>query len=149
MRKPSPLKLNATSEEDLETISAACQDAIIQPKDFRYFKRARRFTVEMNRFHWEVAGLRKPYFRSRSVLGVDFVTRVQSRGMPDKYGEVPAQLLAIQFEKAQEPPSGVFTMLYAGGGEVRLEVECVDLTLLDSNQIWPTSRRPDHQRIFR
>jgi hypothetical protein len=38
------------------------------------------------------------------------------------------------------------SLLLAGGGEIVLEVECLDALLLDVGPAWPTPRRPDHEK---
>jgi hypothetical protein len=35
--------------------------------------------------------------------------------------------------------------MLAGGGEILLDVECLDALLMDFGPSWSTPRRPDHQ----
>ncbi len=55
-------------------------------------------------------------------------------------------LLTVSFEPGETPPEGTVTLLFAGDGEIALEVECLDVTLLDTGLTWSTPRRPDHER---
>ena len=53
-------------------------------------------------------------------------------------------LLAVAFE-AGEAPGGAITFAFAGGGELRCGVECIDAVLADVSEPWPTPRRPSHE----
>jgi hypothetical protein len=37
-------------------------------------------------------------------------------------------------------------MLLAGGGEIAINVECLDAVLVDLGPSWPTPRRPEHEK---
>jgi hypothetical protein len=39
----------------------------------------------------------------------------------------------------------VLTMTFAGGAQLRLEAEGIDVALEDRGQPWPTTRRPRHE----
>jgi hypothetical protein len=54
------------------------------------------------------------------------------------------ELLALTFEPG-EAPGGVVTFTFAGGGDLRAEVECIDAALADLSAPWPTPRKPEHQ----
>jgi hypothetical protein len=56
-----------------------------------------------------------------------------------------ASILTLAFEPAPEPPGGVARIVLAGGGEIRLDVECIDAVLLDLGDPWPTPRKPNHE----
>jgi hypothetical protein len=53
------------------------------------------------------------------------------------------ELLAITFEPGEEP-SGVLTLSFAGGGAIRLEVECIEAELRDLGAAWRTRIKPEH-----
>ena len=65
---PSVLKLLAEDAEGLGIIASAVQDALVKPQDIKFDTRSRTFGLEINRFQWERAGKRMPFFRSRAVL---------------------------------------------------------------------------------
>ena len=44
-----------------------------------------------------------------------------------------------------EAPGGAITLSFAGGGDLRVEVECVEAVLADVSQPWPTPRKPAHE----
>ena len=52
-------------------------------------------------------------------------------------------MLALTFETAEEP-SGAITLHFAGGGAVRLEVECIEAELRDLGAAWRARSKPVH-----
>ncbi len=133
------LRLLAEDADDLAVISAALQDAVTSVGDIAYEARARRVTVTLNRYRWE-AGARQ---RVRTALQVGGVLTVQGRKIRRERREGVLELLAIGFEPG-EPPGGVLTFSFAGGGDLRIAVECVDAVLADVSTPWPTPRTPTH-----
>jgi hypothetical protein len=126
MAERTPLRLLAEDKDDLAVLSAALQDAIARVGDIEYDPRGRRLTIGFNRFRWEGAKRQ----RVRAGLQVGGVLSLKARRIrrdPD------------------EPPGGVLTLTFAGGGDLRAEVECLDLMLVDVSDPWPTPRAPDHQ----
>ncbi|MEZ5994585.1 MAG: DUF2948 family protein [Hyphomonadaceae bacterium] len=140
------LKLLAEDASDLDIIGAAVQDALLRVGEVKFDKRARRFTALINRFRWESAGERGPYERVRAALSFESVLAVRSRRVRQDDEEALASLLAVQFAPAEEPPGGVARLLLAGGGEIALDIECLDAILIDTGPVWPTPRRPDHDQ---
>ena len=55
-------------------------------------------------------------------------------------------LLSVTFEAADEPPGGKLSILFAGDGELALDIEALDVTLLDSEYEWTTRHTPDHDK---
>ena len=53
------------------------------------------------------------------------------------------ELLALRF-RTGDAPGGTIEMCFAGGGGVRLEVECIEIRLADLGAAWATSSKPDH-----
>jgi hypothetical protein len=51
----------------------------------------------------------------------------------------------MTFLPEPEPPGGVARIVLAGGGEIRLDLECVNALLIDLGAPWPTPRKPDHE----
>jgi hypothetical protein len=135
-----PLRLLAQDEEDLAVISAALQDAVAKVGDIVFEAKARRLTIAFNRFRWE-AGERQ---RVRSALQLGGVLGVQTRKIRRDRRDAVLELLAIGFEVG-EAPGGTLTLNFAGGGDLRAEIECVDAVLADLSQPWPTPRAPAHE----
>ncbi len=70
--------------------------------------------------------------------------KVGVRGLDRSNPDAFAVLLSVDFDAAPEPPGGVIRLMFAGGGEIALNVECVDVILADVSRPWPTRRRPKH-----
>ncbi|MEQ1707111.1 MAG: DUF2948 family protein [Terricaulis sp.] len=140
------LKLMAEDAADLDIIAAAAQDALVRVGDINLDRRARRFTALLNRFRWETAGESGPFERVRAALSVEGVLSVKSRHVRQDAPDALAALLAIEFAPAAEPPGGVVRLTLAAGGEILIEVECLDALLVDLGPSWPTPRRPDHEK---
>jgi hypothetical protein len=54
------------------------------------------------------------------------------------------ELLAIGFEPG-EAPGGTVTFSFAGGGDLRVEVECLDVILADITGSWGARTEPNHE----
>jgi hypothetical protein len=140
------LKLMAEDAADLDIIAAAAQDALLRVGDVSYDKKARRFAAMINRFRWEQAGEKGPFERVRSALSFESVLAVKSRKLRMDSPDAVASLLSVNFTPDIEPPGGNVRLLFAGGGEIALEVECLDALLMDMGATWRTPRRPDHEK---
>ena len=140
------LKLMAEDAADLDIIAAAAQDALLRVGDVSYDKKARRFAAMINRFRWEQAGGKGPFERVRSALSFESVLAVKSRKLRMDSPDAVASLLSVNFTPDIEPPGGNVRLLFAGGGEIALEVECLDALLMDMGATWRTPRRPDHEK---
>lgn len=140
MGETAPLQLLAEDQADLAVMSAALQDAVAKVGDIAFEAKARRLTIAFNRFRWE-AGVRQ---RVRSALQVGGVLALQTRKIRRERKDGILELLAIGFEPT-EAPGGVLTLSFAGGGDLRAEVECVDAVLADVSEPWPTPRAPAHE----
>lgn len=146
------LRLMALEADDLEIISAYCQDAVAQVGDLTFLASEKRFVLAMNRFVWEKAPERRRFFarpadfeRRRSALHFDRVLSVRQTGIPAGDPEAVIALLAIRWH-AGEAPSGTIELVLAGGAAIRLDVECIEAQLTDLGAAWSTSSRPDHDR---
>ena len=134
----TPLRLIAQDEEDLSVISAALQDAVAKVGDISF--EGGRLTVAFNRFRWE-EGRRE---RVRSALQLGCVQAVKSRKLRREAKSAVVELLALTFEPG-EAPGGAVVFTFAGGGDLRAEVECIDAAMADLSDPWPTPRKPEHQ----
>ncbi|WP_428152457.1 DUF2948 family protein [Brevundimonas sp.] len=132
-----PLRLLAEDGEDLAIISAALQDAILRPADIVWEKGARRLTIELSRFCWECGGT-----RVRAAMQFGDVISVKSRGLP-RLPDAPLELLAIHFFEG-EAPGGRAMLMFAGGGDLRVDVECLDAVVADLSDRWAARVAPTH-----
>jgi hypothetical protein len=139
------LRLLAEDAADLEVMAAAAQDALVRAGDLAYDAKARRFSALINRFRWEKADGAGPFERVQAGLSFEGVLGVKSRYIRRDAPDALASILSLSFEPAEEPPGGIVRVVFAGGGEVALEVECLDAVLVDLGQAWATPRKPDHE----
>jgi hypothetical protein len=138
--------LAAHDAEDLQIISARLQDAVARVADLVWLKGQRRFAILFNRFKWEAAEKkRSPNLRVRSGLHFDSVLSVKSTKIVRGNPNAVLSLLAISFTpKAVDDPAGVVELVFAGGGSIRLDVECIDGELSDVSGEWAARGRPAH-----
>ena len=132
-----PLRLPAEDAEDLHIISAALQDAIMRPVDIVWEPAARRVTLALSRFCWECGGT-----RVMAAMQFGDVISVKSRRLP-RGPETALELLAMEFAP-DEAPGGRVIMMFAGGGDLRIDVECLDAVLTDLSDRWPARIAPTH-----
>ncbi len=142
------LKLNALDSDDLGVVSAHLQDAVIKIGDMRYLTEDRQFVMVLNRFDWGDAltpqRRKKTYTRVRTGLQFGHVLSVKKSKVMQTNPDAVIDLLAIEFTPTQAP-SGVITLIFAGGGAIRLEVECVEVRLNDLGLAWQTGNLPNHE----
>lgn len=139
----SPLRLLAQDASDLEIVSAASQDAILQVADAVWLPAARRFTLKVQRFVWEAGGDKGKGERVWAALSFDGVLSVRAQKVAQSRRDGFASLLSISFA-AGEAPSGLVTLNLADGGAIALEVECLDVVLADLGSPREAVARPQH-----
>lgn len=140
----SELRLSAEDQTDLDVISACLQDAVTQVRDLVYLPQARRFAMVVNRFRWEGEARRgAAHERVRSGLHFENVLNARVRNIAQDRPEGVLNLLALRFEEL-DAPSGIVTLTFSGGGEIRLEVEALDAHLSDLGLAWETGNVPRH-----
>lgn len=139
------LTLAAEDAEDLEIISARLQDAVARVKDLVWLPKSRRFGAVFNRFKWEAAGRKGGDTRVRARLHIDDVRSVKSNNLKRDATDGMVSLLAIRFTaKGPDDPAGTIELVFAGGGAIRIEVECIAAGLTDIGAEWAARGRPDH-----
>lgn len=138
------LTLAANDAEDLEVISARLQDAVCKIGDLKYLPKSRRFAAMFNRFKWESG--QRGNLRIRTGVHFDSVLSVKSKNIKMGAPEAIVSLLAIKFTPAGgEDPAGKVELVFAGGGSICLEVECIDAGLADVGGEWAARGRPSHE----
>ncbi len=141
--KRTPLRLTAQDASDLQVIAATLQDAVGKIGDFRFDKARRRFTLALNRFRWE-DGRKARGRRVRCAVDIGGVLGVRAHRLRLDAPEAVLSVLTIGFE-AGGPPGGILNLTFAGGAEIRIDVECLDMLLVDISEPWPATRRPEHK----
>ena len=142
MTTPAPLRLLAQDAEDLGVISAALQDAVAKIGDIAFEANGRRLTVAFNRYRWERD--ERTHERVRTGLQLAGVLGVQSRKLRRDAKNAVVELLSLGFEPG-EAPGGAVIFTFAGGGDLRVEVECIEAVLADVSTPWPTPTPPSHR----
>lgn len=145
MADPTGLRLIAETAEDIPVVSAAVQDAVTKIRNIKYQAKKRRFSIELNRFRWE-AGEDARKERVRALLAFDGVLGVKTNGIAKTDRELIISVLSLEWAPDDEPPGGTLTIHLSGDGEFQIKVEAIDVTMLDSEYVWPTKKRPDHER---
>jgi hypothetical protein len=125
------LKLIALDDDDLAVISAHVQDARVQTSDIVWRQGEKRLVVGMSRLDWEqtLAGETRPR-RLVAALRFDRVLSCKSRNIDLEAPETALDLLGIEFHSG-EAPGGSAVLLFAQGGALRLDVECLECELTD------------------
>jgi hypothetical protein len=135
--------LAAQDADDLTILSARLQDAVGRLGDFAYLPKQRRFAGIVNRLKWEEGATT----RVRAGLHFDGVLEVKTRNVKLGAKAAVVSILALTFTpKAADDPAGIIELVLAGGGAIRLEVECIAAELADLTQPWAARAKPDHEK---
>jgi len=144
------LKLVALDRDDIEVVSAHVQDAVVRVAEIFWQPREHRFVMGLNRFDWMSATDAKPpvsgkpdYRRCRTALRFERVLSCKCRNLDQKDKDARLNLLAVEFEQS-DPPAGVVTMTFSGGGVIRLDVECLEAELADLGEVFVADGCPNH-----
>ena len=142
------LKLVALDRDDVEVVSAHVQDALVRVAEILWQPREHRFVMGLSRFDWIGAADAKPtskpdYRRCRTALRFERVLSCKCRNLDQRNKNAQLNLLAVEFE-THDPPAGVVTMTFSGGGVIRLEVECLEAELADLGEIFVADGCPNH-----
>lgn len=153
-----PLRLRAEDAEDITVLAACLQDATVKTADMVWQPKQRRFVLVLNRFRWEdeapqLDGQKMrpliratPHVRVQAGLHFEGVLGVQSAGIDRDNAKQVLDLLSILVDPGEDGAATV-TLVFAGGGAVKLEVECVDAQMQDLGQPWPVRRAPQHKEV--
>ncbi|GAA0777559.1 DUF2948 family protein [Roseibium denhamense] len=139
------LKLSALDEEDLQVLSAHVQDAVLTVADIRFLPKEQKAVFVMNRFVWDKNADKrsKQHERRRSALSFSQVTAMKAQNIRQDAKAEVLELLAVTFS-AKDAPSGEILLAFAGGGSLRLTVDCIEAQLADLGAAWATPNLPSH-----
>ena len=136
------LKLVALDPEDLAIVSTHLQDAVVRVGDIVFLPKEHRFAIETRRFDWETSS-DKPPQRRLTCLHFEHVMGVRVRGIDQSQKDAVLNLLAISFEQTNSP-SGTATLIFAEGGAIQIDVECIEMQMKDIGPVWAADSRPAH-----
>ena len=146
------LKLVALDKDDIEVVSAHVQDSLVKVADIFWRPHDHRFVMVLNRFDWmsavdiakSGAGYNKPdYRRCRTALRFERVLACKCRNLDQTAKDALLNLLAVEFAET-DSPAGVVSLIFSGGGVIRLEVECLEAELADLGEVSAAAICPDH-----
>jgi hypothetical protein len=139
----SNLKLIALDTDDLVVLATHLQDAVGVVRDMTYLPREHRFVALLNRFDWSSATRAGEAVRRQSALRIERVQAAQVQGLDLTNKGAPVSVLTAQFQPSVEP-AGYVTLVLAGGGAIRLTVECIEMQLEDLGPTWQANAVPRH-----
>ena len=147
------LKLVALDKDDIEVISAHVQDSLVKIVDILWRPSEHRFVIALNRFDWMNAGkvsgtaagtAAKPdYRRCRTALRFERVLACKCRNLDQTAKDAQLNLLAVEFAEF-DSPAGIVSLIFSGGGVIRLDVECLEAELADLGEVSAAAICPDH-----
>ena len=143
---PTSRKLIALDTDDLAVISAHVQDASVRAGDIIWRQSEKRLVIGMNRLDWNevLLGNQQQDLQQKdlqldawpeprrmvSALRFERVLSCKSRNIDLDAPETALELLGIEFHPG-ESPGGATMLMFANGGALRLDVECVECELAD------------------
>lgn len=131
----------AIDQDDALIISAACQDALFLAKNAKYSIKARRFTMQLQRFcHEDEQNGKRVY----SLLSFDGVLGVAMKNISPQ-SNVPKSILSLNFIPDKVSPAGRFIIEMADNSQLAINVECIDLVLGDIGDTRDAKSRPNHE----
>jgi Protein of unknown function (DUF2948) len=136
------LRLVAFDPEDLAVISAHLQDSLLRVGDIVYLPRERRFAIQTRRYDWESATPQ----RRLTCMHFEHVKAVRVRGIDQTSKDAVLNLLAIAFDE-KDAPSGTATLIFAEGGAIQVDLECVEMQMKDIGPVWAAESRPEHEDL--
>jgi hypothetical protein len=149
------LKLVALDKDDIEVISAHVQDSLVKVVDILWRPSEHRFVMALNRFDWmsaaEVAKTgaaagaetKRDYRRCRTALRFERVLACKCRNLDQTATDAQLNLLAVEFAET-DSPAGIVSLIFSGGGVIRLDVECLEAELADLGEVSVAPICPDH-----
>jgi len=137
------LKLLAETGEGLTVLSAALQDAIVRVGDIHFDRDGCSLVLITNRYCHE----NDVPMRVKSGLGLHNVLAVRTQGINRSDPDAFLVLLSVNFMPADTPPGGEIVLVFAGGGEISIDAECLEARLVDIQNERPTKSIPLHPSL--
>jgi hypothetical protein len=93
--------------------------------------------------HTGTGNLRPEYRRCRTALRFERVLACKCRNLDQTAKDAHLNLLAVEFTET-DSPAGVVSLIFSGGGVIRLDVECLEAELADLGEVSSAALCPDH-----
>lgn len=147
--QPAQLRLVAQSAEEVDILSAMLQDSLVFVSDIAWSRDRRSLGINLQRYRWEKAAAGRADARGERVacsLCIDCATSVRSRGIIQGSRSQAAYLLRMQYEGAEDSScgGGRVRLLFAGGDEIQVDIECIEMRIADVSEPWLAEARPTH-----
>ena len=143
------LKLVALDKDDIEVVSAHVQDALVKVADIFWLPREHRFVMALNRFDW-MSAVDAKAGRQAGLPALPHGACASSASTPanaaistKRNKDARLNLLAVEFAE-NDSPAGVVSLIFSGGGVIRLDVECLEAELADLGEVSAAALCPDH-----
>lgn len=141
--KPEALRLRAEAAADYDVIAACLQDALMPVSEMTYQPKEKRFVAVFDRFMWEhcapVGADRRPPFTVQTALRVEGVDAARRRDIDRSQPRALLELLTIV------PEAGALSLMFAGGGAIRLEGANLICVVEDLSDPRPAPLAPHHE----
>ena len=142
MMATTQLKLMALDADDLAVISAHVQDARVRTSEIIWRQGEKRLVIGMRRLDWEQTLCGETTQRRLiAALRFDRVLSCKSRHIDLEAQDAVLDLVGIEFHEG-EAPSGSALLVFAQGGALRLDVECLECELTDLGADDPSTSDP-------
>lgn len=132
----SPLKLRATTPEDVAVFSSLLQDAIVQVKDVAWLESTHRMALVSSRYCWEKPNAKQ---RVKTGLHLDHVVSVQVKGIQQNEAEAVFTLLSVEAEEDTVHFRGTENI------DILANVSSIDLMMQDISAPWSVAHAPNHE----
>ena len=141
----TPIRLDAIDDEDLQVVSALCQDSVLSGEDISWQPRKGRLTLLLNRFRWEERST-KPE-RVRSLLIIYDVTKVSSKAFSINDKNKIYSLMSLKFE-AFDDLGGRLSIIFSKDSMIAVSIECLNIKLQDVTRPYqaPSGNKPKHDK---
>jgi len=147
----SGLKLKANDDDDLEVFATVLQDAPMPLSEVTFLEDEKRFAALFRRFCYEQAHDAMTGHDLRQVdcaLVFDDVSSARAWDLGGLGGGGLAELMTIVSEE-QEGGNGILiTIVFHGGGHIRIETGAIAGRLADIGEPQPADRRPRHEPVY-
>ena len=139
----TPIRLEAIDDEDLQVVSALCQDSVLYGEDISWQPKKGRLILLLNRFRWEEKSL-KPE-RVRSLLIIHDVTKVSSKAFSVNEKNKVYSLMSLKFEATDEI-GGKLSIIFSNVSMIAASIECLNIKLQDVTRPYqaPSGNKPKH-----
>ncbi|RZI45736.1 DUF2948 family protein [Candidatus Finniella inopinata] len=141
-----PLKLLATSAEDLSIVSTQLQDGLLSLTSLEYDQESKRVTGLINWFCWEHAhehkneqGQLDSYYRVHAGFCIHHVESMHMKGFHQGGGQRMFNLLTLTLGTDL-----TLTLVCSGEHSIKLKIMALYVQLADLDQPWPAAHKPKH-----